>query len=558
MKRKLIFALLALSAVASMAHADPPAGLSFTGNLMPNQPLLAVSTSPVLDTEYLGIKSLSVQATISSATIAAQTFTDGTKSTGTLTVVSTTNLHGVIASDTITVAKDSALSPSTANNTVYFYYSSTSDIHGAYVSLNGKKYYADKDWPVADVSSNTAVNFAASVNADKMSPFTAAVASVAGSTVTLTSISSGSLMNSYTLMTSSPTGYLVRGSANFSGGLDYAYFDLYGRRFTAGSDFAVSVTTATTVLNIAAAVNAANYLGITASTTSATALAIYAPSMGSVYNALTLSASNTNYLTLGGALFTGGVNPAVVRVGAFTFVEGSTWTAVLTASGTAKAISDGMMSVAGFKALYTTTWTASGVVYATSTATGVSTNQALDSYPYASLAWGNGAMYGGTNSAVKTASSILNIPAHGFTNGLQVLFATSAGTAPGTLVTGTTYYVSVVDANNIRLATTSAYAVAGTPYVAVTTQTTLGGGSFTATPLTFAGTWGFYWSGSNDGTNWSDLTSSSISSFTYTSATAPTTYLWNNGPIDLHYLKGVFTSGSAGAASFNLTYHGRN
>ena len=65
--------------------------------------------------------------------------------------------------------------------------------------------------------------------------------------------------------------------------------------------------------------------------------------------------------------------------------------------------------------------------------------------------------------AVSTSANTITIPAHGFLTADRVMVAVNSGaTLPTGLSAQTAYFVTVVDANTIKLADTAAHAKAGT------------------------------------------------------------------------------------------------
>jgi hypothetical protein len=162
-------------------------------------------------------------------------------------------------------------------------------------------------------------------------------------------------------------------------------------------------------------------------------------------------------------------------------------------------------------------------------------------------------MTGGAASNVVTASSKLNVTAHGLTTGLPVLYTAPAGTSPGALVANTTYYAIRVDANNFYLASSQANAVAGTK-VSISTQTARGGGSFVLTPLAIAGTPSFKWEYSNDNANWSNVSVSSVTM----SSLAPATTTWDFGTVNYRYLRLNVVAPTAGGISIVITGIGKS
>jgi len=78
---------------------------------------------------------------------------------------------------------------------------------------------------------------------------------------------------------------------------------------------------------------------------------------------------------------------------------------------------------------------------------------------------------------VNVPTDNINIVAHGFTTGLKVQ-ASSTGTLPSGLVVLTDYFVIVIDADNVKLASSLANAQSGTPLL-INSQ---GTGTHTLTP----------------------------------------------------------------------------
>lgn len=107
----------------------------------------------------------------------------------------------------------------------------------------------------------------------------------------------------------------------------------------------------------------------------------------------------------------------------------------------------------------------------------------------------------GVASEVNVTDNEITIPSHGFPEGFKVRLTTT-GTLPAPLLTATDYFVIVVDANTIQLATSLANALAGTA-INITDQ-----GSDeavnTATGVALAGA-SVTFRASNDGTNWTDI-----------------------------------------------------
>jgi hypothetical protein len=107
----------------------------------------------------------------------------------------------------------------------------------------------------------------------------------------------------------------------------------------------------------------------------------------------------------------------------------------------------------------------------------------------------------GVVSEVDVTLNTLAIPSHSFYTGLKIQL-TSTGTLPAPFLTATDYFVIVVDANTIQLATTLVNAVAGTA-INITDQGSNGAVN-TVTAVALAGA-SVTFRCSNDATNWVDV-----------------------------------------------------
>lgn len=92
------------------------------------------------------------------------------------------------------------------------------------------------------------------------------------------------------------------------------------------------------------------------------------------------------------------------------------------------------------------------------------------------------------NAATAVSANQVTLTAHGFITGQKVTYANGGGTSVGGLTTATDYYVVVVDANTIKVATTYANAVAASPTTIAITAGVGAAHSFTgAAVATFEG-----------------------------------------------------------------------
>ncbi len=560
MKRFLtISAALLLLGVAT-AFAVNPFFPGFQQTIANEQGLPYNNTYQSADLSAENVSSLSMQTTQSSATFAASTFTDGTVSTGSVTVVSTAPLHGLPGTDTLTVVsgKNGSLAAAKATDTLTVASNTVSALNGSSFTLNGKKIFFNQDYFIGVSSQSTATSMANAVNA-----VTNFSATASFGVVTITCAGVGTACNSYTLVSSTPAAVSV-GSAKFTGGLDAVNFTLNGLILRNGTDWFTGNSSTITAASIA---TAATGNGFTAATSS-NVVTISCASSGTFCNTYTLTSSSAAALLAGAAKFSGGINNAVLSFKGIALTEGTDFTAATSSAVTANNIATAINANAALSAIITSTAPLAcglarpcGVVFATSTAVGAGVNYSIWSSSQTALKPFAFAMKGGTASAVLTASGALNIAHHGFTQGLPLLFTKTTGTPPQDLAANTTYYVVPVDANDFKLATTSAKAQAGTADVRLSTQTATGGGSFTLTPLVIAGTPSWKWQYSNDGTNWSDLTTTSagvsVSSVTFSSPYTAASTGWDLGFVNFQYIRLNVIAPTAGGLKIKAVITGR-
>lgn len=328
-----------------------------------------------------------------------------------------------------------------------------------------------------------------------------------------------------------------------------ASITLQGTVYTANAPngWPIGTNSTTTAANIQAKFNSVP--GFTASVSS-NVVTLSCASSGTLCNSIGLSV-NTTTLLAGAALFNGGANNLVVGFGGFTVTAGTDFTPVSTASGTASAISAAFGANASLAAIAGSTWATNGVVYSTMVTAGTAGNS-ITMFTNSSSVTASG-FSGGTASSINTSASSIRLPTHGISTGYPLLYTKTAGTSPGTLTANTTYFAVVVDANNIKLASSSSNALAGTT-VGITTQTVAGGGTFVLTPPAWSGSAGFYWQSSNDNTNFFTI---SISSVTISSSTAQTTTMWD-GTINYRYLRFVYNGPTFGGVNIKVKGNGKS
>ena len=546
---KKIFAALVLAGLCASARAGAPV---YTDNLV-NETGLAYSKNYDVDLNAKAgsaVNTLSMQATYSSATIAAVAFTDGSKSTATITVAANTQLGVANATNTITVASNAALAPQAAHGTITVV--TNAALSGAFVVMNGAMYVEGRDWTKGTTSTATAISLAAVLNrATNVAVSTTSDGTVVSASSTITGLSG----NTYTLASSTPTALSVSG-ANFTGGTNDgllgAIITLNGATYANGVAWnSFDPVTGLSVSTRAAISIATLFNNVTGLSASAVGSVVYATATiaGAAGNAFTMSDNSTN-LTTAGANFSGGRSTASISIDGVTLRNGVDWTAGSTSSATAKSISDAIMGNGTLNAVMVSTWNASGIVAATSTITGTAANFPLSSLTSALTTSG---FSGGGPSSIDLAAGLIAVASSSPTTALPVLFTKSAGTAPTPLVVGTTYYPIVVNANAFQLSDTSTGAIAGLA-LDITAQTAAGGGSFLLSPLTISGTPGFKWQESNDGSNFVDV---NVSSVTFASPYTAATTFWDFGQVNMRWLRLKFTGPTTGGVAIAVKPNGK-
>ena len=240
-----------------------------------------------------------------------------------------------------------------------------------------------------------------------------------------------------------------------------------------------------------------------------------AQSTGSITVASTVSLSGVT-LTIGGVNLVAGTG---YLVGA---------TAAATATNLAAGINASTCAMSGFLSAQAI----GSVVYATSTLVGG--NFAMSSSNAAKLLVSGANMTGGSGAYYSAVSDTIQVASHGFTLGLPVLY--TQGAALGGLTDQTTYYVLPVDANIIKLSSSSALAIAGTAVDITVQRAQTSANTYTLAPLAMgAANASAKWQYSNDGTNYIDVPT--ISSISVSTATASTFAGWDFGVYNYRYLR---------------------
>jgi hypothetical protein len=339
-------------------------------------------------------------------------------------------------------------------------------------------------------------------------------------------------------------------------GLSGAFLYFNGYPLREGIEW-TRVNTTTGVANaLTTAIN--TYIPGVAASSSSAVITVTVSQTGVGGNSYTCTSSTPTALSVASANFINGRNAVVLRIGQYTLTAGVNFTPVATATGTAKAISDAIVASPTFSTIVTSTWAPNGVVYATATAAGLSTNYPLESSNPSALQASAAQMSGGLDTAENLTGSYITKTSHGLCTGLPVLFTTQTAYAFSPLTWGTTYYVVKLDANHIQLATTKANASAATPVpVVFTSSSAAGGHTFTLSPLAISGTPVLKWQASNDGTYFTDIqtsTTTTISSYTNPYDTA----IQDFGVFNFRYLRLAVTAPSTGALNLLVAITAKN
>lgn len=321
---------------------------------------------------------LSAQVTSSSATYATKTFTDGTQSTGSITVLSN-NILARAATDQIRIPASVLAAPATAQIVVV----STANLgtqasmkvtfnnasaSGTVLAITGSPGNAlaltvGTDFPIGGNTTTAAANFAAVLNtlSDRIGMVASSAGNVVFATTTLNTTGAG-----YSIVSSSPP---LVSTAAFTGGSANAVITINGNPLRNGIEWVAVPVASMTALSIAGAMNTylASALISTAPSGSATVYTT-ATATGDIGNGYTLTSSVPGSISTGSLTqpFSGG-HAAPLAGQTITFngsvgVNGLQWTdADGTSSGTAASVAAWLESLGGVSA----STGASNVVFAT-------------------------------------------------------------------------------------------------------------------------------------------------------------------------------------------------
>lgn len=541
---KIILALLVIAPVALHAYWVYSAYLVPIGTSVSYNQNYTINLNAIPN--QTGMNSLSAQAIYSTTSFNAASFTDGRESTGSVVVASTSGLAGATATNQMTVAATSVILAASATD--FITVAATFSVTTAVVNYNGNHLTAGTDWFFTNTTTGTAVSLATA-----LSKFSGLTAIRTASTVNLTAVPAGANGNNRTLSVN--TVALTIGGAHFGGGhnnrLAGAIITVNGHQYPQGGAWSVQDTSTGTATSIAAFLNRIS--GLRANATSSVVYST-ATTAGANGNTFSLSSTAPSYLTVTSANYAGGVDNAYVKINGVKLTQGSSWNVGATTSATAKAISDAIVASSSLNTIVVSTWTSS-TVSINSLATGSTVNYTLSTNAPSSLTVSGSALTGGLPAAWSSGGSVINIPAHGLSTGLGVLYSTSTSNiSVSGLHWGTTYYIGVIDANNIALSSSSALAQAGT-YIVLGAPATTGPHTFVLTPQSYGGTAGLAWYGSNDGINYNIIAGSSV---TYSApSSTPASSLWDFGNVNYKYIQLQVTAPTTGGLALAVKVNGK-
>lgn len=473
---------------------------------------------------------------------------------GSSTIYTTTTVNGSLGRGYTYVSTNGSVSTTTFSG----------GVENAILNINGTLLRNGFEWNAASTTYGTAQSITAAINAmgSVKASWPGGTNTIIYSTVTLP----GKAGNSTTII-STPSASLTPSATFYSGGWDdylqNAIITFNGTDYRNGYLWTDSSgLSSMTAVSIAAMFN--TFGTVVASTGAGGVVYSTATTVGQAANAFTLKVSTLG-LTALNATFTGGQDTASITINGVVLTAGlqgvGTWAIGATTTTAAAGISSAIVNTPSLSSIVTSTASGTGqpnggVVYTTTTAIGTSVNYVITaSTP--SLVVTNGGYFGGANPATTVGSSVINIPGHGYTTGLEVWQSTSSGVRLVPLNWGTTYYVIAIDANNIALALTSTGAVAGNAITILSSSTLAAGVSYALNPLTLAGNSSFKWQASNDGLNWTDLATPAPYSIGTNFVFPSTSTVVDFGDVDYLQIRLNVTAPTAGGLGLKVPINGR-
>lgn len=356
-----------------------------------NETALAVNKNQVLNLDQLGIDYMTFTATFSSATIANATFTDGSVSTGAITVVTNGSLGTLTASDQITVIQSTWIAGGVGSEKITVtataaqiagsfaidsmtVVASNDSVIGASITLNGVILLGGRDFSTGLNSSNTALSLVNAINSNTgLNQYVFASTGPTASTVIASATVVGAFGNGFTLTSSTPT-VISTGSAKFSGGIEpcfrNAILTVGPQQFQNGVNIFLGNTSTSAASAIALSINGIPNI-IASNTANGSIVFASATIPGAWINSYAVT-SSTPVISVNTSSFTAGFDPALnnafLTFNGVKLRAGDEWQVTDTSSGTATSIA------AMFGTSNSTAAAVGSVVFATSTPAGAAGN----------------------------------------------------------------------------------------------------------------------------------------------------------------------------------------
>ena len=190
--------------------------------------------------------------------------------------------------------------------------------NAATLTVNGTVLTESIDWDAAVDNDTTAADLETAIEA-----VTNINSSATGAAITVSAAATGTAGNAYTLATSDAVNLTISG-ALLTGGRAATTVTVNGTALVANVDWTAETDNDTTAANLEAAIEAV--ANISSSATNAV-ITVSAAATGTAGNAYTLATSNTDAVTVSGALLTGGRAATTVTVAGTALVANVNWTA---------------------------------------------------------------------------------------------------------------------------------------------------------------------------------------------------------------------------------------
>lgn len=231
MKKVLIVGFLMALAGNVYAQIFPASQNSYSGYLA-NESALTQSKAYVVDLATYNASIVSAVVTYGSATIQNLSFQDGSRSTGSITIVNYLALSSASPTDNLTVA-------------------STAGISGAAITIGNYTLTNGVDWFQAPTATGTALSIAKALG---QVPYLSSA--IARGAVVYSTAVYGTAYNG--LGFSSNDSSFTFASPTFSGGVDNAVLTINGVALTQGTQWTAATSSKTTAMNLANAISASS------------------------------------------------------------------------------------------------------------------------------------------------------------------------------------------------------------------------------------------------------------------------------------------------------------